>query len=170
AEAKVRKLYTDEASNVHGSGAGLILKDPKGVEYSYTLQLNFGNSNNDVEYEALLAGLRIATKMKVHKMHAFIDSKLVANQVEGSYEVKGEKTKKYKEKVLEIIQSFSNFRISHIPREENRKADALSKLAVVQCEGLMLARLIPFVTRWRSQRISLDKERGRKSRALNDGS
>nr|GEU81005.1 hypothetical protein [Tanacetum cinerariifolium] len=82
------------------------------------------------------AGLRIATKIKVEKMHAFVDLKLVANQVEGPYEAKGEKTKKYKEKVLEIIQSFSNFQISHMPREENRKADALSKLAVEQCEGL----------------------------------
>ncbi|GKB19148.1 reverse transcriptase domain-containing protein [Tanacetum coccineum] len=62
-------------------------------------------------------------------MHAFVDSKLVANQVEGSYKEKGEKIKKYKEKVLEIIRSFSNFRISHTPREENRKGDALSKLA-----------------------------------------
>ncbi|GJT40752.1 reverse transcriptase domain-containing protein [Tanacetum coccineum] len=74
--------------------------------------------------------------MKVEKMHAFVDSKLVAIQVEGSYKVKGEKTKKYKEKALEIIQNFSDFQISHIPREENRKADALSKLAALQCEGL----------------------------------
>ncbi|GKB30997.1 reverse transcriptase domain-containing protein [Tanacetum coccineum] len=59
-----------------------------------------------------------------------------SNQVEGSYEAKGEKTKKYKEEVLEIIRSFSNFRISHIPREETKKADDLSKLAAVQCEGL----------------------------------
>ncbi|GKD59290.1 reverse transcriptase domain-containing protein [Tanacetum coccineum] len=136
------KLYTDGASNEHGSGAGLILIDLEGAEYSYTLRLNFANSNNDAEYEALLAGLRIATKMKVERMHAFVDSKLVANQVEGSYEAKSKKTKKYKEKVLKIIQSFNNFRISHIPREENRKADALSKLAAVQCEGLTKGVLI----------------------------
>ncbi|GKC33331.1 reverse transcriptase domain-containing protein [Tanacetum coccineum] len=74
--------------------------------------------------------------MKVKKMHTLIDLKLVANQVEGSYEAKGEKTKKYKEKALKIIRSFSDFRISHITREENRKADALRKLAAVQCEGL----------------------------------
>ncbi|GKD45430.1 reverse transcriptase domain-containing protein, partial [Tanacetum coccineum] len=136
------KLYTDEASNEHGSGAGLILIDLKGTEYSYALRLNFPNSNNDAEYEALLAGLRIATKMKVEKMHAFVDSKLVANQVEGSYKVKGEITKKYKEKALEMVRSFNNFQISHIPREENRKSDALSKLAAVRCEGLTKGVLI----------------------------
>ncbi|GJZ02816.1 retrotransposon ORF1 [Tanacetum coccineum] len=102
----VWKLYTDGASNDHGSGAGLILIDPEGVEYSNALRLNFSNSNNDAEYKALLAGLRITVGMKVERMHAFMDSKLVVNQ------------------------------ISHIPREENKKADALSKLAAIQCEGL----------------------------------
>ncbi|GJU93577.1 reverse transcriptase domain-containing protein [Tanacetum coccineum] len=135
-ETDIWKLYFDGASNDHRSGAGLILIDLEGIEYSYALQLNFANSNNDAEYEALLAGLRIATKMKVKKMHEFVDSKLVANQVEGSYEVKGKKTNKYKEKALEMIQNFSDFQINHISREENRKDDALSKLASVQCEGL----------------------------------
>nr|GEZ58168.1 reverse transcriptase domain-containing protein [Tanacetum cinerariifolium] len=69
-------------------------------------------------------------------MHPFMDSKLVANQVKGSYEARGEKTKKLKEKVLEMIQCFDSFRISHIPREENKKADALSKLAAVYYERL----------------------------------
>ncbi|GJT09253.1 reverse transcriptase domain-containing protein [Tanacetum coccineum] len=128
------KLYTDGASNEHESGAGLILIDPEGAEYSYALRLNFANSNNDAEYEALLAGLRIATKIKVEKMHAFVDSKLVASQVEGSYEADSEKTKKCKEKALEMIRSFNNFQISHIPREDNKRVDTLSKLTAVQCD------------------------------------
>ncbi|GJX97285.1 reverse transcriptase domain-containing protein, partial [Tanacetum coccineum] len=116
--------------------------DPKGAEYSYTLRLNFANSNNDAEYKALLAGLRITAKIKVEKMHAFVDSKLVASQVEGSYEAKSEKTKKYKEKALEMTRGFNNFQISHIPREDDKKADALSKLAAMQCEGLTKGVLI----------------------------
>ncbi|GJR72491.1 reverse transcriptase domain-containing protein [Tanacetum coccineum] len=108
-EADTWKLYTDGASNDHGSGAGLILIDPQGMEYSYALRLNFCNSNNDAESEALLAGLRIAVGMKVERMHAFVDSNLVENQM---------------------------LQISHILREENKKANALSKLAAVQCEGL----------------------------------
>ncbi|GJY35687.1 reverse transcriptase domain-containing protein [Tanacetum coccineum] len=79
-ETNLWKLYTDGASNDHGSETCLILIDPEGTEYSYAIRLNFTNSNNDAEYEALLAGLRIAAKMKVEKIHAFVDSKLVANQ------------------------------------------------------------------------------------------
>ncbi|GJY83030.1 reverse transcriptase domain-containing protein [Tanacetum coccineum] len=73
AEGSPAQAKADEAS--------LILIDPEGAKYSYALRLNFANSNNDAEYEALLVGLRIATKMKVENMHAFVDSKLVANQV-----------------------------------------------------------------------------------------
>ncbi|GKA70691.1 reverse transcriptase domain-containing protein [Tanacetum coccineum] len=79
-ETDIWKLYTDGASNEHGSRAGLILIDPKRAEYSYALRLNFANSNNGAEYETLLIGLRIAAKIKVEKMHAFVDSKLVASQ------------------------------------------------------------------------------------------
>nr|GEU74355.1 reverse transcriptase domain-containing protein [Tanacetum cinerariifolium] len=69
-------------------------------------------------------------------IHALVDSKLVASHVKESYEAQGERTNKYKEKVLEVITCFEKFQISHIPREQNRKADILSKLAAVQCEAL----------------------------------
>ncbi|GKE97287.1 reverse transcriptase domain-containing protein, partial [Tanacetum coccineum] len=92
------RLYTDGASNNEGSGAGLILIAPDEVEYSYALHLNLSNSNNDAEYEALLAGLRRAKEMQVKDIHAFVDSKLVASQVQGSYEAKGERMIKYREK------------------------------------------------------------------------
>ncbi|GJV00866.1 reverse transcriptase domain-containing protein [Tanacetum coccineum] len=97
-EADIWKIYNNGASNEYGSGACLILIDPEGAEYSYALRLNFSNSSNDAEYEALLAGLRIVAKMKVKKMHAFVDSNLVASQVEGSYKAKGENTKKINKK------------------------------------------------------------------------
>nr|GEX54554.1 hypothetical protein [Tanacetum cinerariifolium] len=58
-------MYTDGASSTKGVGAGLVLIDPSGVEYTYTRRLNFTSSNNEAVYEALLAGLRIAQKMKV---------------------------------------------------------------------------------------------------------
>ncbi|GJS25823.1 reverse transcriptase domain-containing protein [Tanacetum coccineum] len=119
------RLYTDGSSNNGGFRVGLILIAPDDVEYSYALRLNFSNSNNDAEYKALLAGLRITTEMQVKDIHAFVDSKLFASQVEGSYEAKGERMIKYQERVLELAGAFNRFRITHIPRAENRKAGAL---------------------------------------------
>ncbi|GJX57697.1 reverse transcriptase domain-containing protein [Tanacetum coccineum] len=54
------RLYIDRASNSDGSEAWLMLIDPKGKEYTYTLRFEFEMTNNEAEYEALLAGLRIA--------------------------------------------------------------------------------------------------------------
>ncbi|GJV70678.1 reverse transcriptase domain-containing protein [Tanacetum coccineum] len=53
------KLYTDGAASSDGSGAGLMLIDPEVKEYTYALRFKFETTNNEAEYEALLAGLRI---------------------------------------------------------------------------------------------------------------
>ncbi|GJU24194.1 reverse transcriptase domain-containing protein [Tanacetum coccineum] len=47
---------------------------------SYDLRLSFQGSNNDMEYEALFAGLAMATKKQIKDLHAFVDSKLIADQ------------------------------------------------------------------------------------------
>nr|GEU63902.1 hypothetical protein [Tanacetum cinerariifolium] len=78
--ATPERLYTDGASNNRGSGTGLILIAPDDVEYSYALRLNFSDSNNEAEYEALLAGLQINFEMHVKDIHVFVDSIIVASQ------------------------------------------------------------------------------------------
>ncbi|GJS76873.1 reverse transcriptase domain-containing protein [Tanacetum coccineum] len=58
-------LFTDGSSCVDGSGAGLILTNPKGAEFTYPLRFRFDVTNNEAEYEALIAGLRIAKQIGV---------------------------------------------------------------------------------------------------------
>nr|GEW45917.1 reverse transcriptase domain-containing protein [Tanacetum cinerariifolium] len=81
------------------------------------------SSNNEAEYEALIAHLRIAAQMGVKNIHVSVDSKLVANQVLRTYVAKEENMVKYMYKV------FTNFSISQVPRRKNKKADALNKIA-----------------------------------------
>ncbi|GKE59996.1 reverse transcriptase domain-containing protein, partial [Tanacetum coccineum] len=59
------KLFTDGAASFDGSGAGLMLIDPKGKEYTYALRFGLETTNNKEEYEALLAGLRISQEMEI---------------------------------------------------------------------------------------------------------
>nr|GEW37929.1 reverse transcriptase domain-containing protein [Tanacetum cinerariifolium] len=49
------RLYTNGASNLDGSGAGLMLIDPEGKEYTYALRFECETTNNEAEYEALLS-------------------------------------------------------------------------------------------------------------------
>ncbi|GJX96099.1 reverse transcriptase domain-containing protein [Tanacetum coccineum] len=57
-------LFTDGSSCIDGSGAGLILTSPEGEEFIYALRFQLTVSNNEAEYEALLAELRIAAQMR----------------------------------------------------------------------------------------------------------
>nr|GEW42786.1 reverse transcriptase domain-containing protein [Tanacetum cinerariifolium] len=52
-------LFTDGSSCVDGSGAGLILTNPDGIEFTYALRFQFAASNNEAEYEALIAGKEV---------------------------------------------------------------------------------------------------------------
>ncbi|GJW19150.1 zinc finger, CCHC-type containing protein [Tanacetum coccineum] len=61
-------LFTDGSSCIDGSGASLILTSPDGAEFTYGLRFQFTASNNEAEYEALLAGLRIAAQMGVRNV------------------------------------------------------------------------------------------------------
>ncbi|GJT11217.1 reverse transcriptase domain-containing protein [Tanacetum coccineum] len=58
-------LFTDGSSCTDGSGVGLILTNPEGIEFTYALRFRFDATNNEAEYEALIAGLRIAEQMGV---------------------------------------------------------------------------------------------------------
>nr|GEX08543.1 reverse transcriptase domain-containing protein [Tanacetum cinerariifolium] len=86
-------------------------------------------SNNEAKYEALIAGLWIAAQMGMQNVHVSVDSKLVANQVLGTYVTKEENMIKYLQKVKSLVSGFTNFSISQVPRSKNKKADAMSKNA-----------------------------------------
>ena len=68
------KLYTDGSSNVSGAGAGIVLESPEAHKIHCALRFGFKASNNEAEYEALIAGLRLAKKLKVKSVEIFSDS------------------------------------------------------------------------------------------------
>nr|GEX36704.1 reverse transcriptase domain-containing protein [Tanacetum cinerariifolium] len=122
-------LFTDGSSCTDGSRAGLILTNPEGIEFTYALRFGFDATNNEAEYEALIAGLRIAEQIGVKNLHANVDSRLVANQVNGTYVAKEADMIHYLEKVKALTGSFKAFSIKLIHMSKNKKADALSKIA-----------------------------------------
>ena len=79
------KLSVDEASNAQGSGAGLILTSPEGIDIEYALRFGFRASNNEVEYEAVIAGLNLAHSLEVDQLEVYSDSQLVVKQIEDTY-------------------------------------------------------------------------------------
>ncbi|GJW58793.1 reverse transcriptase domain-containing protein [Tanacetum coccineum] len=122
-------LYTDGASSNDGSGACLILTDPHGNEVTYALRFDFPTFNNEAEYEALIAGLELATRLEVSHLKVFCDSLLITNHVKGIYEVREDLMKRYLAKTQRLLENFKSFSITQIPHSKSKRADALSKLA-----------------------------------------
>nr|GEZ87604.1 reverse transcriptase domain-containing protein [Tanacetum cinerariifolium] len=99
------------SSCLEGSGVGLILTNPKGMEFTYALRFEFNASNNEAEYEALVAGLRNAEHKSKKNFEAKVDSRLVANQINGSYVAKEQSMIQYLEKAKALISGFKKFSI-----------------------------------------------------------
>ena len=124
----VWRLSVDEATNAQGSGAGLILTFPERIDIEYALRFGFRASNNEAEYEAVIAGLNLAHSMEVDELEVCSNSQLVVKQIEDSYEARVEKIILYLKKVQEFLKKFVRVQVRHIPRVENSRADALAKL------------------------------------------
>ncbi|XP_077228522.1 uncharacterized protein LOC143861481 [Tasmannia lanceolata] len=123
------EVYVDGSSNKGGCGAGLVLTRPDNFSIDYALRFRFRASNNEAEYEALLAGMNLAVQTGAQILKGYCDSQLVTNQIQGVYEARDERMIKYLSKVRHLSTKLKSFEIIRIPRTENAKADVLSKLA-----------------------------------------
>nr|GEU42506.1 reverse transcriptase domain-containing protein [Tanacetum cinerariifolium] len=75
--------------------------------------------------------LCIAKEMRVQELTIFVDSQLVANQVNGLFEARQTVIKQYLDKAKELLANFSCHTKEHIKRDQTKKEDALSKLALM---------------------------------------
>ncbi|XP_056697840.1 uncharacterized protein [Spinacia oleracea] len=122
-------VYVDGSSTQNGCGAGIICQSPEGDKYEYAMRFNFQTSNNEAEYEALLAGIKMCKAAGAQEILAFSDSQLIVSLVNGDYEARDPNMIKYMQAVHQEIEHLKSFEAKQIPRTENNQADALSKLA-----------------------------------------
>ncbi|XP_074315531.1 uncharacterized protein LOC141651730 [Silene latifolia] len=114
-----------------GYGVGILLISPKGEHVPVSIKLDFLATNNVVEYEACLLGLRSAISLNKKKLQVHGDSSLVINQITGSWKIKSNSLAPYQAKIEKLDKYFEEIHYVHLPREENQFADALSKLAAL---------------------------------------
>ena len=84
----VWKLYVDGSTTDNASGAGIRLVTPTGHKFHSALRFKFEATNNESEYEALLAGWRMATELRAKAIRCYSYSQLVINQVLGDYQAR----------------------------------------------------------------------------------
>ena len=77
-------IYTDGSFNKQAGGAGVVLISPEEDRIECMIRLKFSTSNNEAEYEALIAGLDLARAVGAENMTIHCDSQVITGQVNGS--------------------------------------------------------------------------------------
>ena len=124
-------VHMDGSSTLHADGIEVVLKSPEADKLKHKVRLHYQTTNNEAEYEALLKGLELAKSLGAESILVQGDSQLVMGQVNGTYEAKEERMKRYLNKVRCLIKKFSETHFVQVLREENMEADTLAKEALV---------------------------------------
>ncbi|XP_074567100.1 uncharacterized protein LOC141823752 [Curcuma longa] len=122
------KVYVDGSATKSCSGVGVLLQSPQGDSLQLAIKLQFRVSNNEAEYEALIAGLQAAKYVGAQRVIIHSDSQLAARQLEGTFEIHNERLQRYAVAFDKIKAEFQEVTIVKIPRADNCKADELAKL------------------------------------------
>ena len=93
------KVYTDGAINQKGVGVGVVVITPEKLVMEKSLRLGFLATNNEAEYEALLAGVAMVRQLGGDMVELYSDSRLVVGQVNGEFKARDERMQGYLAKV-----------------------------------------------------------------------
>ena len=92
------------------------------------MSIGFPATNNEAEYEALIAGLRLALNLGIEELQVYSDSMLVVSQLNSDYGSGESRMLKYLSHVLKLQEDFKKVEFWHIGRGSNAHADALAAL------------------------------------------
>ena len=123
-------LNVDGASRKIKANIGLQLRSPAREKIEQAIRLGYTASNNELKHEALLAGIEMATTVSTHRLLIQSESQLVVGQVNEEYESRDSRMAKYVSLVKQRLGSFSAWKLEHISRDCNKKADTLAAVAV----------------------------------------
>jgi ribonuclease HI len=117
-----------EPTNPGQKGIGALLLGPSGQRFEVSLAGGYG-TNNEAEYQALIALLECVDQAGVSGVSVRGDSQLVVNQIKGQWDVNSPALKPLWSRARSLVRKV-NARIAWIPREQNTEADKLSMAAL----------------------------------------
>jgi ribonuclease H / adenosylcobalamin/alpha-ribazole phosphatase len=125
-------VWTDGGArgNPGSAGYGVVVTDRDGTVLAELSEGIGWATNNVAEYQGVLAGLQQARLLGARKVLVRADSLLVVNQQLGRWKVRNEGLRPLAEEVRRLARSFERVTWQHVPRERNRRADALANRAM----------------------------------------
>lgn len=134
AENVTRRLliYIDGASrgNPGDAGAGVAILNEQREPLIEKKQYLGQTTNNSAEYQALILALEETLNMRASQVEIYTDSELLARQWNGQYRVQNPGLVTLMQQARRLASQLQSCRISHVPREQNKRADKLANLAI----------------------------------------
>jgi ribonuclease HI len=125
-------VYADGASrgNPGPASIGASVQDESGIELATVSQRLGIGTNNQAEYRAAIEGVRKARSLGATALELRMDSELVVRQIIGRYRVKNAALIPLYQTLVQELESTGPYTIGHVPRERNKRADALANAAL----------------------------------------
>jgi len=109
---------------------GVVIEDDQGTRLRTFHRFIGTATNNEAEYQALIDGLKAVLEWKPDRLEIYLDSKLVVEQIKGTYRVKKAELQPLYKQATQLLGAFGEVEIKHVERESNRGADKLANLAL----------------------------------------
>lgn len=131
-EADLIVVNVDGASkgNPGESGIGVAIFDKDSNLINEACDYLGVATNNIAEYKALILGIKLSTKYNAKRVLFKADSELMVKQIKGEYRVKNAQLKLLFTEAQSLLKKLPNWKIMHVPREENKEADLLANKGV----------------------------------------
>lgn len=138
-------IYIDGAcrGNPGPSSIGVVLMDQGGATLKEYKSYIGEHTNNEAEYTALSDALRLAAEMGAKTLKIHSDSQLMVRQYNGQYRVKNQRLMKHLLQIQSLRRNFESVELVHVPREQNRRADALANEALDEAARVLGSKPAP---------------------------
>lgn len=137
---KELEIFTDGAcsGNPGPAGIGAVIREG-GVTIRALTQGIGQATNNIAEYTALLYALQEALVLRADKVSVYSDSELMCRQIRGEYKIKNPALQQLFDQIQHLLRGIREFRIQHVPREQNTEADKLAREAIAKEQAKAVA-------------------------------
>jgi ribonuclease HI len=114
------------------AGVGVIIEDADGQVVKEIAEPLGRTTNNVAEYTAMIRALEEARALGCSRLTVFTDSELMAHQLNGKYAVKAVHLVPLYQRACLLLKQFEAATVTHVRRELNKRADALSNIGADQ--------------------------------------
>ncbi|XP_068304248.1 uncharacterized protein [Pyrus communis] len=122
-------MHFDGSSTSTSAGVDIAIQSPNNYRWYFSLKLDFGCTNNQVEYEALIVGLHELHDLRVTRVLVLGDSELVINQLNGIFRCMSCTLAPYHMVATYLVESFERITFEHILLVQNTDTDELAQIA-----------------------------------------